>query len=92
MEVLRQLCYLSEAAHLRQPRTRGQRQRLRVLPQVVGQALQCQLMPLLVPLLLLTRMQRAVPTGSMKLPRLLIRVQRYLVEKTEELVAQEDDE
>ena len=92
MEVLRQLCYLSEAVHLRQPRTRGQRQRLRVLPQVVGQALQCQLMPLLVPLLLLTRMQRAVPTGSMKLPRLLIRVQRYLVKETEELVAKEDDE
>ena len=92
MEVLRQLCYLSEAAHPRQLRTRGQCQRLRVLPQVVGQALQCQLMPLLAPLLLLTRRQRSVPAGGRLLLRLLIPLQRQLAEKTEELVAQGDGE
>ena len=79
MEVRRQLCYLSEAVHRRQPRVQGQCQRLRVLPQVVGQALQHRTTPLLVLLMLL-------------LTRLLIRVQRYLVEKIEELVAQGDDE
>ena len=92
MEVLQQLCYLSEAAHLRQLRTRGQCQRLRVLPQVVGQALQCQPMPLLVPWLLLTRRQRSVPAGGRLLLRLLIPLQRQLAEKTEELVAQGDGE
>ena len=89
MEVLRQLCYLSEAERLRQHRTRGQRQRLRVLPQVAGQALPCEEMPavpLLVLLLLLARMQRTAPTESMELK------QRRKEKKTEELVAKGDDE
>ena len=76
MEVCRQLCYLSEAVHRRQPRVQGQCQRLRVLPQVAGQALQCQVMPLLAPLLLLTRRQRSVPAGGRLLLRLLIPVHR----------------
>ena len=66
MEVLRRLCYLSEAAHLRRLRTQGQRQRLRVLPQVVGQAPPCKETPA-VPLLVLL---------MLLLTRLLIRLQR----------------